>query len=455
MGDLLGQRAIVVGAGIGGLSAAAVLARYFRHVDVLDRDRLPSAPKSRAGTPQDRHSHGLLAGGLKALDEICPGFEHDLEAAGAVRVKVAQEVRYERADVGALPLRDLDQSLLCASRPLIEHVLRSRVGTMTNVTLRAQCRVTDIRTPMGDAGAPAVHFETAAGRSEWRDADFVVDASGRGALTLASLDVLGWDRPVVTEIGVDISYATVVVQIPPNAPSDWKLLITLPDPPAHARHGVLLPMEGNRWSVTIADHGGTKRLENWDDFVEGLRRMPTPTMYQALRYAEPPDCVRSFGFPESVWRHFERLPRLPYGILPMADALCRFNPIHGQGMSSAAKQARLLWDVLARSATEADPIAAAQAGFLAEVASVLQTPWNMSGNADFAFPATRGEKPEHFEEGRRFEADLFRAVVADPVVHRATMAVAQLLAPDSVFQEPDIQRRIEAVSAARLDAAAQ
>jgi hypothetical protein len=64
----------------------------------------------------------------------------------------------------------------------------------------------------------------------------------------------------------------------------------------------------------------------------------------------------------------------PRGVLPVAVAFCRFNPIHGQGMSSAAKQALLLQDVLSWSTAEPDPIAAVQAGFMAEVASVLETP---------------------------------------------------------------------------------
>jgi hypothetical protein len=148
----------------------------------------------------------------------------------------------------------------------------------------------------------------------------------------------------------------------------------------------------------------------------------------------------------SYWKHFEQLPRLPHGVLPVADSLCRFNPIHGQGMSSAAKQARLLQDVLGRADGEPDPIAAAQMGFMGEVASVLETPWNMSTSADLAFPGTRGKRPEDFAEDQQFEAALFRAAVADPVVHRAMMEVAQLLQPQSRLQEPQIMRRIEAAS---------
>ena len=115
-------------------------------------------------------------------------------------------------------------------------------------------------------------------------------------------------------------------------------------------------------------------------------------------------------------------------------------------MSAAAKQAQLLQTVSGQAAAEPDPLASAQAGFMEEVEPVLQTPWSMSTSADLAFPKTRGERPENFEEARQFEAALFRAAVADPVVHRALMEVAQLLRPQSLLQEPDIMRRIEAAS---------
>jgi len=274
----------------------------------------------------------------------------------------------------------------------------------------------------------------------------VVDASGRGAPTLTLLDTLGWDRPQMTEIGVDISYATAVVEIPHDAPAEWKLVLTLPDPPHVALNSVLAPTEDGRWIIAIADHNATSWIETWDAFLEASRSLITPTVYNALRYAQPPEGIRHYRFPVSTWKHFERLPRLPRGVLPVADALCRFNPIYAQGMSSAAKQARLLEDVLQRAADEPDPIATLQSGFMSEVASVLETPWTMSTGADLAFPQTRGERPDNFAEAQEFEAALFRAAVADPVVHRAMLEVAQLLEPQQRLREPDIMRRIEAVS---------
>src|ERR1700736_3880978 len=407
MSGLLGQRAVVVGAGIGGLAMAGGLAKYFERVEIFERDRLAASAASRSGTPQDRHPHGLLAGGLRALGEIFPGFESDLARAGAVPVSVAQDVRYERPDVCALPRRDFGISLLCASRPLIELVLRRRAEAISNIALRPECRVTGIVPLACDAGVRGIRFDAGSGSSETLEADLVVDASGRGALTLSLFDALGWDRPEVTEVGVDLSYATAVVAIPPNAPPDWKLVLTQPDPPALALHAVLVPTEDDRWIIAIADHGAAARLETWDAFLEASQALTTPTVYNALRFAQPPYGIRHYRFPASIWRHFERLPRLPRGVLPVADALCRFNPIHGQGMSSAAKQGRLLQDVADRAAAEPDPIAALQAGFMADVASVLVTPWNMSTSADLVFPATRGERPEKFEEAQQFEAALF------------------------------------------------
>jgi 2-polyprenyl-6-methoxyphenol hydroxylase-like FAD-dependent oxidoreductase len=446
MSSLVGRRAVVIGAGLGGLSMAGILARYFDRVDVLERDHLPESVLSRAGTPQDRHPHGLLSGGLEALGEMFPGFQSDLANAGAIPVRLAQDLRHERRDVGLLPMRDLGMSILCASRPLIETELRRRVAAVGKVTLRSACRVTRIVASPLDGAVSGVEFISESGRSEFVDADLVVDSSGRATPTLALLHALSWELPKVTEVGVDITYATAVVKKPADAPSDWKLVITLPDPPAVSLNAVLLPAEDDRWMITVVDYGQKPRLETWSSCLGAMKQLVTPTLYNALRDIAPPENLWHYGFPASVWRHFERLQRLPRGLLPVADSICRFNPVYGQGMSVAAKQARLLQTILETAITKADPLAAVQADFMAQLESVVQTPWSLSTSADLSFPATRGDRPDNFEESRQFEAALFRAAVVDPVVHKAMMEVIQLLQPGSLLQEPHIMQRIEAVS---------
>jgi len=92
----IGKQAVVIGAGMAGLTAAGALADRFDQVVVLERDTLPSDPAYRAGTPQARHVHALLLSGQRALSELFPGFEQDLAEAGAVPLRAGLGARIER-----------------------------------------------------------------------------------------------------------------------------------------------------------------------------------------------------------------------------------------------------------------------------------------------------------------------------------------------------------------------
>jgi len=67
---VLGERAVVLGASMGGLLAARVLADFFGTVTVVERDELPDDPANRRGGPQGRHVHVLLPRGAQMLDEL-------------------------------------------------------------------------------------------------------------------------------------------------------------------------------------------------------------------------------------------------------------------------------------------------------------------------------------------------------------------------------------------------
>src|SRR5450755_2290983 len=93
MGNLIGAQAVVVGAGLAGLTAARALADYFERVIVLERDALPEDAGHRKGTPQSRHLHGLLPSGLGALTELFPQFTQDLDRSGAIPLRAGLDVR--------------------------------------------------------------------------------------------------------------------------------------------------------------------------------------------------------------------------------------------------------------------------------------------------------------------------------------------------------------------------
>jgi len=104
---LVGRRAVVVGAGIGGLAAARALVDHFEQVVVLERDMLPLDAGHRSGTPQSKHLHVLLAGGLRALNELFPRFEQDLVQAGAVPLRATTDLRMELPGFHPFPSIDL------------------------------------------------------------------------------------------------------------------------------------------------------------------------------------------------------------------------------------------------------------------------------------------------------------------------------------------------------------
>src|SRR3712207_5742823 len=77
------DHAVVIGAGVAGLCAARVLADHYQRITVVERDPLPATPTARPHVPQGRHLHVLLTSGARYLDQLFPGIETDLVAAGA------------------------------------------------------------------------------------------------------------------------------------------------------------------------------------------------------------------------------------------------------------------------------------------------------------------------------------------------------------------------------------
>ena len=441
-----GKQAVVIGAGMGGLAAAGALAEHFEQVTVLERDALSPSPVPRAGTPQARHVHALLVSGLRSLSELFPGFERDLERAGAVPLRVGLDIRMERQGYDPFPQRDLGWLSYAVSRPTIEYAVRRRVENMSNTTVWQGCRVRELVTNRDGSAVTGVYYDSADGTRETLPADLVVDASGRGALSIDLLRSAGSSVPEETTIGIDLSYATCVFEIPKDAPTDWKGVMTFGGAQQSSRGGLMLPLEGNRWMVTIAGYHGDAPPGDAAGFLAYARDLRTPTIYNAIKAAKQVGDVARYGFPESVRRHFERLETFPQGLLPIADALCRFNPIYGQGMSVAAQEAcllrRLLQDLVSnrRSISELAPT------FFEAVQSLIETPWSVA-ISDFMFPDTRGQRPPDFETTLKFGIALTQLAAEDAAVHKLTAEVQNLLKPRSAYGDPALIKRVRAVMA--------
>ncbi len=72
MADLARNHAVVIGAGMAGLTAAQAISGHFGKVTIIERDVLPAQAAPRSGTPQAQHAHTLLAGGCRPCKPCFP-----------------------------------------------------------------------------------------------------------------------------------------------------------------------------------------------------------------------------------------------------------------------------------------------------------------------------------------------------------------------------------------------
>ena len=222
-------------------------------------------------------------------------------------------------------------------------------------------------------------------------------------------------------------------------------MVTLPQAPRSSRLAVLFPREGNCWNVSVGGAHGDKPPGRLDDLLAYVQALSTPTIHDAIRRAEPVSEVVRHGMAASEWRHFERLDRLPRGLLPMADAICRFNPIYGQGMSVAAQEACLLHRLLATPALRREGLAALAPAFFAEAEAVIATAWEAAAIPDLALPETTGPRPANLADILKFRQGLTRLAAEDPAVHRLMVEVQHLIKPRSLLRAPELMRRVQAM----------
>ena len=312
--------------------------------------------------------------------------------------------------------------------------------------LRERCRVSEI-VASDDGAVTGVRCQSIGRLHEIVPADLVVDASARGMLTEALLAATGWPEVERTVIGIDLKYVSATFAIPESR-RDWKLVLTFPDWQSDTKTGVMVPVEGDRWKIAVGERHEAAPPTDEAGFRELVRQLRTPTIHEAIGPARCLGEIQRFAFPESTWRRYERLDGFPRGLLPIGDAICRFNPIYGQGMTVAAQEACILRDLLRTRNGRADPVAGLGQAFIAAVQPVIDAAWSMSAVPDLVHPLTRGQRPDDLEESLQSKMALLRIATRDPEVHRLLVAVNHLMEPPSALQAPHLMRRVEMAMAA-------
>jgi 2-polyprenyl-6-methoxyphenol hydroxylase-like FAD-dependent oxidoreductase len=435
------KRAVVVGGSIAGLCAARVLAPFFDRVTVVDRDAYPAGVEDRPGVPQGRHVHALLARGLTELDALFPGFEPTMVEAGAVDVDFGLDFAALR-QLGWAPRASIDLRLLFASRALIETIIRNLFRKLPNVELLE--RTTVIGLAVSDGGGRRVTGVRIAEGSGIA-ADLVVDASGRGSRAPDWLREIGLEAPAETIVDGRAGYSTRWFAQPDPArwPREWwwKGIWLDPKLPEDLRAGVLFPVEGRRWIVTLAGLGGNYPPTDEDGFMAELRKLRSPILADAVALATPISPVYGNRAMANRFRHYERWgARLP-GFLAIADSVCAFNPVYGQGMTAATLCARTLEESLRRTGPTSDAL---PERFFRAQARAEQDLWQIATGADFMVPQTVGKRPLASRVTVPYFRAFFEAAMDDLVLVKQFIEVVNVVRPASALFAPSIVARVAA-----------
>jgi 2-polyprenyl-6-methoxyphenol hydroxylase-like FAD-dependent oxidoreductase len=421
----VGRRAVVIGASMAGLCAARVLSERFGEVVVVDRDELPAAADHRRNVPQGRHAHLLLVSGARILAHRFPGILEDLRAEGAIEVDLCADLLWWQGG-GWLrrPASDLVGPAM--SRPLLERVVRRRVEDIANVVIRDRTPVDGLVIDSNDGRVRAVRLA----EHETVTADLVVDASGRSARTVSWLEELGYEPPPVSRVEVDTRYVSRVLRRHGSPVRDWKGVGEI-EHPATKRLAMLLPLEGDRWIVTVSGINGERPPTDPDALLSYLRSFGPQVIADVVAVSEPLSDVVTHRFPANLRRHVERLRRFPAGWVLLGDAVCSFDPIYGQGMTSAAMQA----EALARQLDRAGAVDRRFARrYFRDVGRTVSVPWATAVGGDFAYEGTTGAKP--FATGL-LNRYVDRAVLAsqrdDRLVIRMNEVMAMVRSPQALM----------------------
>lgn len=433
-----GAQAVVLGAGIAGLLAARVLCEFYASVTIVERDGLPADPDRRPGVPQGRHLHSLLSRGTQAIGELFPGLLSELGTAGAV-VDAGDDLSGLYLQVGGYELtppgRLADPAPLAAyqaSRPFLEFHLRRRVGMLDNVVILDRRNViAPVLTAGAVTGIRIIDRDTGAASN--LAADLVIDASGRASRTARFLASEGFGIVPEEKIPSIGGYSSQLLSIPPGQITQRMAYVS---PGGRVPGAMMVAYERDTWMLAISrpsEHGSPPA-----DFTEMLQvaeQLLPAEISAAVRTAT---CIGETSVSRNtagVWRRYDQMPHLPAGLLILGDALCSFNPLHGQGMTMAALQALALRDCLRAGDTEVPR------RFHRAAAERIAPVWAANRANDQPRPPA-GERPLTRRINGWIQRAVLRAASADVAVAERILRVRGLIDPPARLREPAFFARI-------------
>ena len=442
------ERAIIVGAGVGGLTAALALARQGVEVTLLERDSLPEVTDAEAafhaerrGAPQVHQTHGFLARLVVELREHLPDVLDELLAAGCVTMPTTTSLGDPRPG-------DDDLRVLVVRRTTFEWLLRRAVEAEPGVTTRPGLGVASLHGTRADASGPARVTGVVDDEGDVHRADTVIAATGRRGPLDRWFAELGAPLPeTVHESG--LMYLSRWYRFVDGAPDEL-------DPKLGGDLGFLkylaVPGDAGTLSVTLAvrpDDAELRRaLSDPARFEVACRILPGPDRFVGRYALDAIGGVRPMTGLLNRSRRFLDDDGRPtvLGVHAVGDSHTMTNPLYGRGCALAVVQALRLADAIARNPDAADRAVAYEGALAREVQPWFDVSVEMdrlgADPAGLAVPASDGG------DGGKAVRALFTAAATDPIIGRGMARFWNLLAtPRELMTDAELMTRMAEVMA--------
>ncbi|MGD6741332.1 FAD-dependent oxidoreductase [Streptomyces sp. BH106] len=443
--SVLFDTACVMGGSIAGLLAARVLADRARKVVIVEPDDMSAGAGTRPGVPQDQQVHTLLPAGRQWIERWLPGVTQEAQDLGASlcgpdKVLVCYDGIRQASD-GEGP------HLLAVGRPLLEALVRARVTALPNVSV-LRARATGLR--YGDGAVAGVRFARSGTgvqgerAEEVLVADFAVDAMGRSSRLSSWLAQDGYDQPRLERLEAPVNYATALFERAAGLEELEAGTVLQLFTPRYPSGGVSVAaanaIEDKQWLVMLMGYGDNRPGGTIDEFRAKCAGLPA-VLSEATSGAITRGVV-TYRQAESRRRHFTEAGRLPARLVGAGDAVASFNPVYGQGMSSAALHASCLTSYLDSGAD----LDAAATEFFRLQQVIVDAAWAVSAGGDAArIDAENGtDVPEEVRQQRRAMEQIVGATLVDADVARAFSNVSYMLRHPASLSDPGLLKKAAA-----------
>jgi 2-polyprenyl-6-methoxyphenol hydroxylase-like FAD-dependent oxidoreductase len=374
---------IIIGAGISGLLSAIVASRYSERVLLLDIDKTQTYGTHKRKAIQSLQAHTLLTRGLNTISRLVPDFQKDLLENGATVFEwLFDTMGYSHGKYKPRPHSGIFG--FTASKLLIEKIIYDFVSKLKNISIQERTKVVSL---IGDSNR--IRGVNAVLESENLKlfASLVIDCSGRGSQASRWLSEfnISIQKPQIND--PKLGYATQWFLVPDTYNRLFQIASHFDMNSRGARSAGLFFIESNKALLIAAGANEDHPSVDAQGFKDFILSVPGTNSWlnEFLNTATPISDIYKDTATKNRWINFHKAKHLPKGFLALGDSVCTFNPIYGQGITTAALSAELLNTFFESSQIENT------LGFQQKLAKILETPWFMATSAGLLYKHNANE----------------------------------------------------------------